>query len=45
MGLGTDGAVVADSFATIKSAIESTYSCLGVTCENVGGLHYSGMEE
>jgi len=37
MGLGTDGAVVADSFATIKSAIESTYTCLGITCSDVGG--------
>ena len=38
------GANVPDGFAAVKSAIESTYSCLGITCENVGGLHYSGME-
>ena len=37
-------AAVPDGYAAVKSAIESTYSCLGITCENVGGLHYSGME-
>ena len=35
MGLGTAGAVP-DGYASVKAAIESTYSCLGVTCSDVG---------
>lgn len=27
------------SFSTVKRALESTYECLGITCENVGGLY------
>jgi hypothetical protein len=31
-----------DGFAAVKSAFESTYSCLGVTCSQVGGLILTG---
>merc|ERR1719379_1607733 len=31
-------APMAAGFAAVKSAFESTYSCLGITCEDVGGL-------
>jgi len=39
-----------DGFAAVKKAFESTYSCLGITCAQVGGLiltgsqYYEGME-
>merc|ERR1711871_1844288 len=35
MGLGTAGAVP-DGYEAVKTAIESTYSCLGITCSDVG---------
>ena len=40
VGLGTAGAVP-DGYAVVKAQIESAYSCLGITCEDVGA--YSGM--
>jgi len=27
-------------FAAVKKAIESTYSCMGVTCKDIGALHW-----
>jgi len=30
-----------DGFAAVKSAFESTYSCLGITCSQVGGFEGS----
>jgi len=38
-----------EGFANVKTAFESTYACMGVTCADVGGLlngdtHYAGME-
>ena len=49
---GTDGAYVSGTlpdFAAVKSAIEDTYACLGITCAHVGGLldgaaPYAGAE-
>jgi hypothetical protein len=39
------------SFAAVKAAFENTYACMGITCEEVGGLwfdaesrYYSGAE-
>jgi len=32
----------ADDFTKVKNAFESTYSCLGITCANVGGLILTG---
>lgn len=29
------------NFAQVKSALEGTYDCLGITCEDVGGLYYA----
>ena len=29
---------VKDGFAAVKSAIESVYGCLGITCADVGGM-------
>merc|ERR1719377_228898 len=40
MGLGTAGAVP-DGYAAVKTAIEGTYSDLGITCADVG--EYYGM--
>merc|ERR1719265_1411092 len=31
-------------FTVVKQAFESTYACLGITCENVGGLILEGKE-
>jgi hypothetical protein len=31
-------APMVDGFAAVKKAFESTYSCLGITCQHVGGL-------
>jgi len=41
---------MADGFAKVKSAFESTYTCLGITCQDVGGLllgseYYDGAEQ
>lgn len=43
-------APMADGFAKVKSAFESTYTCLGITCRDVGGLllgseYYDGAEQ
>lgn len=43
-------APMADGFAKVKSAFESTYTCLGITCQDVGGLllgskYYDGAEQ
>jgi hypothetical protein len=35
MGLGTAG-MVPDGYVAVKTAIESTYACLGITCNDVG---------
>mmetsp|Transcript_9989 Transcript_9989/g.32099 ORF Transcript_9989/g.32099 Transcript_9989/m.32099 type:complete len:278 (+) Transcript_9989:197-1030(+) len=35
---------VPDGFAAVKAAIESTYSCLGVTCADVGSLNHDGAQ-
>jgi len=41
---------MSSGFAAVKAAFESTYACLGVTCEDIGGLiragndHYAGAE-
>jgi hypothetical protein len=37
MNIDTFGPM-ADGFAAVKGAFESTYSCLGITCAQVGGL-------
>jgi hypothetical protein len=29
---------MSDGFAKVKAAFESTYKCMGVTCEDIGGL-------
>ncbi|KAJ8598837.1 hypothetical protein CTAYLR_008535 [Chrysophaeum taylorii] len=47
--LADDASIVPDGFAAVKSAIESTYSCLGIVCADVGGLldgdaYVTGME-
>ena len=31
---------MADGFAAVKAAVESTYACLGITCADVGA--YAG---
>merc|ERR1712157_435254 len=31
-------APMGDGYAAVKAAFESTYSCLGITCEQVGGI-------
>merc|ERR1719395_477423 len=31
-------------FKSVKEAFESTYACLGITCEDVGGLSISDTE-
>jgi len=33
-----------DGFAAVKKAFESTYSCLGITCAQVGGLILTGSQ-
>jgi len=33
-----------DGFMAVKQAFESTYSCLGITCTQVGGLILTGSE-
>jgi len=33
-----------DGFKAVKDAFESTYTCLGITCEDVGGLIVDGMQ-
>jgi len=35
---------MADGFAAVKKAFESTYSCLGITCTQVGGLILTGSQ-
>merc|ERR1719236_184885 len=35
---------MAAGFKAVKDAFESTYDCLGITCNDVGGLILSGME-
>ena len=39
---GTNGAHVAPGFRVVKSAIESQYPCLKITCADVGGMLASG---
>ena len=39
---GTNGAHVASGFRVVKSAIESQYPCLKITCADVGGMLASG---
>ena len=34
---------VKDGFSAVKSAIESVYGCLGITCADVGGLAADGV--
>mmetsp|Transcript_33646 Transcript_33646/g.81553 ORF Transcript_33646/g.81553 Transcript_33646/m.81553 type:complete len:577 (+) Transcript_33646:1438-3168(+) len=33
------------SFETVKLALESTYECLGIKCEDVGGLYMGNRDE
>merc|ERR1719161_1936042 len=35
---------MAAGFKAVKDAFESTYDCLGITCNDVGGLILSGMD-
>jgi len=35
---------MAAGFVAIKTAFESTYACLGITCEDIGGLILSGSQ-
>merc|ERR1711977_506103 len=35
---------MAAGYKAVKDAFESTYDCLGITCNDVGGLILSGME-
>ena len=37
MDIAADSAV-ADGYAAVVSGLQSTYSCLGITCDDVGGL-------
>jgi hypothetical protein len=32
------------NFAHVKAALESTYECMGITCEDVGGLYHGGKK-
>jgi hypothetical protein len=32
------------NFANVKAALESTYDCMGITCEDVGGLYIGGKK-
>ncbi|CAN0397378.1 unnamed protein product, partial [Ectocarpus fasciculatus] len=36
--LGSTSAPMADGYATIKGQLETVYSCMGITCAQVGGL-------
>ena len=37
MKVGAENPMV-DGWAAVKSAVESTYQCLGITCDDIGGL-------
>merc|ERR1719191_2308533 len=39
-----ESARMSAGFKAVKDAFESTYTCLGITCGDIGGLIMSGME-